>query len=134
RAVGEERIAAPCRARWELIAWEEVVEVAGTSSGAAPASTSASRRYSTWWTAAMGAIADPPARTGRATVCATREGRAADPDGDGEDPVGEGRRGRAGPGHEVGVGGCRQVPGALHAPLGVRVGALPEDEQRQGGR
>ena len=36
-------------------------------------------------------------------------------------------------GHEVGIGGGRQVTGALHPSLAVQVASLTEDEQAEGG-
>jgi hypothetical protein len=42
-----------------------------------------------------------------------------------------GASGRARPLDETGIGGGGQVARALHAPLGVQVGALAQDEQGQ---
>ena len=49
-----------------------------------------------------------------------------------EDPVAQRRLGRAGPRHEVGVGGGGQVAGTLHAALAGQVAPVPEHEERQG--
>ena len=130
---------------------------------------------STWSIAAMSAIEQPAARSGRITCCAVagedvgrlgHEVHAAEDDvlrvrpggrllgelegvagdvgeldhlvalvvvAEHEDPVAERGLGGAGPLDQVGVGGRRQVAGALDATLAGRVAARAQDQQRQGG-
>ena len=77
-ALDDVHTAPPLRPQNALMSAEEFMYVTGTTDGATPASSSASHASSTCDSAAMSAIEQPAARSGRITCCAGEVRMSAD--------------------------------------------------------